>query len=70
MTGNQCFQIVKKMVATDFEESGLDIYLLGYAMQAGRVTGECPYCHHIVSAKEIEPSKMGWKYMWRYNADA
>lgn len=40
------------------------------AVQAGRVKGECPYCHHIVSAKDIEPSKMGWKYMWRYNADA
>ena len=40
------------------------------AVQAGNVTGECPYCHHIISAKDIEPSKMGWKYKWRYNADA
>ncbi len=37
------------------------------AVQAGKVTGECEHCGHILTAEDINAAKDGWKYRWRYD---
>ena len=37
------------------------------AVEKGEVTGKCPYCHHVLTAEEIDKEKEGWQYRWRYD---
>jgi len=39
------------------------------AVNKGKIKGECPLCGHILTAKDINPHRIGWKYPWYYDCD-